>query len=148
MVHGTAVVKVFAWERTVQRWLAVRLAWAVRPLSIVNWVGGSEPLVLALALGWSVLTDRPLVALAAVASTVLARIAKETAARPRPVDDGWGLPSADVMIATAFWPHVLGVAAVPLIALVALARLVRGAHYPLDVVVGAGLGAALWALAR
>lgn len=67
--------------------------------------------------------------------------------RPRPDGEAQGLPSGDVLIATVVYGGLIGWWAAPIVILVALARVVRSQHYPLDVLVGAALGIGMLRLA-
>ena len=60
--------------------------------------------------------------------------------RPRPDGNAQGLPSGDVLIATVVYGGLIGWWCAPLVALVALARVVKSRHYPLDVLAGAAIG--------
>ena len=144
MEFGTPVVA--SWERTLYAGLTQWVpAWGVRALTAINALAW-EPLWLSasmLAAYWE-----PAWALSIWASRGLETWAKPLAhrwsPRGRPRDPHeHGLPSGDVMLITAALLPWLGWYAVPIIALIAWARLVRRAHWPLDVLAGAALGALL-----
>jgi membrane-associated phospholipid phosphatase len=94
---------------------------------------------------------------AMVLTVVLESAAKEIIGRPRPRGQALGFPSGDVTAAATYFSlvaylmgqrlkekaFVLWTAAWALVALVGLARVVRGAHWPADVLGGAALGLAL-----
>lgn len=132
-----------------QGWLAARLAPARPLLTLLNGVLASEIGCTVLAVGIALGREAPLIAFAAFFAPILETTLKNHVDRARPNDPhDRSFPSGDCLIATAVWPHLLGVWALPIVAVVALARMVRGAHWPLDVLAGAGLGGMLWALAR
>lgn len=116
-------------------------AWGVRALTLVNHLA-HEPVWLAVALlaaPW-----HPAWALAVWLTPIVEQRAKWEANRGRPRDPHEpGLPSGDVMLATVVSVPWLGWPALTWVALVMWARLVRQAHWPLDVVAGLALGLVL-----
>jgi membrane-associated phospholipid phosphatase len=149
-------------ERTVYRWVLQQTSpQIVIALGWINYAGDVRfliPATLPLALAVSRTRPRrwwlcPLVVLAAPA---LEGIAKAVVGRPRPELTGMGFPSGHVTAAAAFVVLLAYLAeqaldsrrarlmvwggAAMLIALVAMARVLLRAHWPLDTVAGAALG--------
>lgn len=140
---------VFQWERSLQAFIRRASSRSVNMLTAANVMFGGEgviqlwaPVVVAVLYGLHV-------AVAVAAGMLLAIMIegwlKPLFHRPRPFprDNEHGIPSGDCMGVAVWSPVLLGWWAVAPIVLVAWARMARGAHYPLDVVVGAGLGL-LW----
>ena len=135
-------MRVFAWEQHVYDVLQGTPPWARVLLRVVN-LAAWTPLAV---LGALVLAPEPLarVVLLALPLELALKWAFE---RQRPTEPGLGFPSGDAMLAAALYGGLVGWWATPLVILVMLARVVKGAHWPLDVIVGAVLGAALLRLA-
>lgn len=133
-------MKVPTWERHLYDTIVrVTPAWARRPLTILNvLLGGWEAtrlVALILAPWW------PVWAALVWATDPVSTWAKTVVHRGRPhYSDSYGFPSGDVAAATVLCGAWLGWWAAPLIVLVALARVVNGFHWPLDVVGGALIG--------
>ena len=150
---GTTSFNRLARWRFVKRFFAVisrlgdGVVWYAIMLTM-PWIGG----------GWDGLA---LMALTGLVGTALYRRLKAGLRRPRPCQvhrtltlciaplDRYSFPSghtlhavAFTLLATALVPG-LGQVLIPFTLLVAISRLVLGLHYPSDVLVGGGLGAAL-----
>lgn len=150
---------VFKWELSLQSRIEVWSRPVLRPLRWFNLAfGGAEVVawVPIMAVGLAVVSEFSLVQCLAVAVASLASKEAEfwtkvAFNRPRPNGEGLGLPSGDVWQATIWAVPVFGWTAIVPIGLVAWARLARNAHFPLDVVAGAGFGLLAlvpWFLAR
>jgi membrane-associated phospholipid phosphatase len=136
---------IFAWERAIQGWLANK---HVGALTVANLVFGGEGIVqlwapVAIALTTDLVTTAA--ALGAFSLAILLEAwLKPTLHRGRPRDSHEDrIPSGDCMAVGIWAPILLGWWAAFPVGLVMWARMARNAHWPLDVVVGAGLGV-LW----
>jgi undecaprenyl-diphosphatase len=148
-------------DQRVERWIAEhRVEWLDPLVVAITYAGTFGALWIALGVVVAVALRRPVIALAIPATVLLADLAasglKHAVDRDRPahaVDALVSTPSSPAFpsghAATSFAAAVLLAAAVPqfapgifvLASLVAWSRLYVGVHYPLDIVVGAVLGA-------
>lgn len=153
-----------AWDRHAERWIVSHRVAALDPVfRWLTYAGTEGALWLALGLALAVMTRRRQVFLLAAATDLVAQLVVSALqalfGRERPDVDtlvpephGHSFPSghatssvACAIVLAAFAPR-LGPLFLLLAAAIAFSRLYVGVHYPLDVVGGAALGAALaWA---
>lgn len=130
---------VYGWERR----LHDLVVWATPPrlariLGLVDDIGTDERVCRILAL--ALLPVWPVWAIAVWGAGPLEEYLKWLAGRPRPSNDGsWGLPSGDAVLSTVFY-SLLGWWAAPIVVATCWARVVRQAHWPLDIIAGVAVG--------
>lgn len=127
------------WERRLHA-LIVRASptWLTSGLTTIDAVYTDERAAKLVAL--ALVPWFPVWAAAVWATPVVEEWLKQLARRGRPRDETeWGLPSGDAMLAVVFWGW-MGWWATPIVVTTCFARLVRGAHWPLDVVAGVAVG--------
>src|SRR3990167_5579158 len=132
----------FCWEYTVYAWVQrCTFNWLKQVLRWLNVALADQGVVLLLGVPALLYLGHTATAVALVASPWAAQWAKDLSQRGRPRDPNeLGLPSGDCMIVSIWTPMILGWwSAIPIL-IVMFARMMLNAHWPLDVVVGVGIG--------
>lgn len=138
-------IPVFSWEKRLHSFIREGSSRIVKELLALNIaLAGEESMTLlvpwfTLLVLWQSGGEASLLFLAAFLSSrhVEAWAKPLLGARGRPRNPGeHGMPSGDVAIATIWSVPILGWGAIPLVPLIAIARVAQSAHWPLDTVAG------------
>lgn len=134
------------WETHVYEWILRRFGWARTGLRWLNSLG-DEAVIMTASLALFFLRLPWPIVVAVWVSPFLEQRWKATVGRGRPdAPQELGFPSGDVAISTVFWPALLGGWGYGIVGGVALARIVRQRHWPLDTLGGVCLGTFLRSL--